>query len=157
MQSVANKVEPSIVDINSTLKYQDGSAAGTGIILSANGLVLTNNHVLEGSTDLTVTSVSSGKTYQAKVVGVDPTDDMAVIQLQGASGLTKARIGNSAKVRSAPGWWPSVTRRHRRHPHRDQRRHHRAEPDDHRQRLGRQATAETLHQMMQTNAADLAG
>jgi S1-C subfamily serine protease len=97
-QSVANKVEPGIVDINSTLKYEDGTAAGTGMVLTANGLVLTNNHVVDGSTHLTATLVSTGRTYQAEVVGIDPTADVSLIKLEGASGLKTVRVGNSAKV-----------------------------------------------------------
>jgi S1-C subfamily serine protease len=87
-----------MVDINSTLKYQDGAAAGTGMILSANGVVLTNNHVVEGSTHLTATTVVSGKKYQATVIGVDPADDVALIKLQGASGLKPVQVGDSSKV-----------------------------------------------------------
>lgn len=97
-QAVANKVEPGVVDINSTLKYEDGTAAGTGMVLSANGLVLTNNHVVEGSTHLTVTSVTTGRSYTAEVVGTDATDDVALIKLQGASGLKQVQVGNSSKV-----------------------------------------------------------
>ncbi len=96
--SVASKVEPGVVDVNSTLKYEDGAAAGTGMILSSSGLVLTNNHVVEGSTHLTATTVLSGKKYQATVIGVDPTDDVALIKLQGASGLKTVQVGNSSKV-----------------------------------------------------------
>jgi S1-C subfamily serine protease len=97
--SVASKVKPGMVDINSTLKYQDGAAAGTGMILSSNGVVLTNNHVVEGSTHLTATTVVAGKKYQATVLGVDPTDDVALIKLQGASGLKTVQVGDSSKVR----------------------------------------------------------
>ena len=96
--SVASKVKPGMVDINSTLKYEDGAAAGTGMILSSNGVVLTNNHVVEGSTRLTATTVVAGKKYQATVIGVDPTDDVALIKLQGASGLKTVQVGDSSKV-----------------------------------------------------------
>src|ERR1039457_3650866 len=65
---VASKVEPGLVDINSTLKYQDGTAAGTGMVLSSTGLVLTNNHVVDGSTHLSATLVASGRSYTAEVV-----------------------------------------------------------------------------------------
>ncbi|HEY8047241.1 MAG TPA: trypsin-like peptidase domain-containing protein [Streptosporangiaceae bacterium] len=102
-QSVANKVEPGMVDINSTLKYQDGAAAGTGMILSSNGVVLTNNHVVEGSTHLTATTVVGGKKYQATVLGVDPTDDVALIKLQGATGLKTVQVGDSSKVTLGTG------------------------------------------------------
>ena len=102
-QSVANKVQPGIVDINSTLKYEDGAAAGTGMILSSNGVVLTNNHVVEGSTHLTATTVVGGKKYQATVLGVDPSDDVALIKLQGAAGLKTVQVGDSSKVSLGTG------------------------------------------------------
>ena len=102
-QAVANKVEPGIVDINSTLKYENGAAAGTGIILSPNGVVLTNNHVVEGSTSLRSTLVANGKSYTATVIGVDPTDDVALVKLQGASGLRTVQVGDSAKVNLGTG------------------------------------------------------
>jgi S1-C subfamily serine protease len=101
--SVANKVSPGMVDINSTLKYQDGAAAGTGIVLSSNGVVLTNNHVVEGSTHLTATTVVAGKKYQATVIGVDPADDVALIKLQGASGMKTVQVGDSSKVTLGTG------------------------------------------------------
>jgi S1-C subfamily serine protease len=68
------------------------------MVLSSNGLVLTNNHVVDGSTSLHATLVSSGKTYTAQVLGVDPVDDVALIKLVGASGLKTVSVGNSAKV-----------------------------------------------------------
>lgn len=87
-----------IVDINTTLDYGQGKAAGTGMVLTSNGEVLTNNHVVQDSTAISVTVVSTGKTYTAKVVGTDPSDDVAVIQLQDASGLATAKLGNSSAV-----------------------------------------------------------
>jgi S1-C subfamily serine protease len=98
VQDVANKVQPGIVDVNSELKYQNGAAAGTGMVLSPNGLVLTNNHVVEGSTHLTATVVNSGHRYQAKVLGVDPKDDVALIKLTGASELKTVQVGDSSRV-----------------------------------------------------------
>jgi S1-C subfamily serine protease len=102
-QSVTSKVQPGMVDINSTLKYEDGAAAGTGMVLSSNGVVLTNNHVVEGSTHLTATTVVGGKKYQASVIGVDPTDDVALIKLQGAAGLKTVQVGDSSKVTLGTG------------------------------------------------------
>jgi S1-C subfamily serine protease len=87
-----------VVDINTVLNYGEGEAAGTGMVLTANGEILTNNHVIDGATTIKVTVVSTGKTYTAKLVGTDPTDDVAVLQLTGASGLTPANIGDSSKV-----------------------------------------------------------
>jgi S1-C subfamily serine protease len=87
-----------VVDINTVIDYGSEEAAGTGIVLTSNGEILTNNHVIDGSTSITVTVVSTGKTYKATVVGDDPTDDVAVLQLTGASGLATAKLGDSSQV-----------------------------------------------------------
>ncbi|UQX88731.1 trypsin-like peptidase domain-containing protein [Jatrophihabitans telluris] len=87
-----------VVDINTVLDYGTGKAAGTGIVLNSDGTILTNNHVVQGSTSISVTVVSTGKTYTATVVGTDPTDDVAVLKLANASGLTTASLGNSSAV-----------------------------------------------------------
>jgi S1-C subfamily serine protease len=88
--------EVGVVDIDTVLGYQNGEAAGTGMVLSSSGEVLTNNHVVDGATKVTVTVVSTGRTYAARVVGTDPTDDVAVLQLTGASGLQTAHISSTA-------------------------------------------------------------
>jgi S1-C subfamily serine protease len=98
VQGVAAKVAPGLVDVNSTFSYQGGQGAGTGIVLSSNGEVLTNNHVIDGATKVSVTDVGNGKTYNASVVGYDPSHDLAVLQLQGASGLQTAKLGDSSKT-----------------------------------------------------------
>jgi len=97
--AIASGVDPALVDVNTTLGYQSAEAAGTGIVLSSNGLVLTNNHVIDGATSISVTDVGNGRVYSATVVGYDRSSDVAVIQLHGASGLKVASIGNSSKVR----------------------------------------------------------
>jgi len=79
-----------LVLIDTVLGYDGASAAGTGIVLTSDGLVLTNNHVIDGSTAISVTVAATGKTYTATVVGTDVTDDVALLQLQGASGITTA-------------------------------------------------------------------
>ncbi|HWG02417.1 MAG TPA: trypsin-like peptidase domain-containing protein [Trebonia sp.] len=99
-QAVVNKVTPGTVLINSTLQYSSEAGAGTGMIINSDGLVLTNNHVIEDSTRLSATVVSTGKTYPAKVVGYDKTGDVALIQLQGASGLHTVPLGNSSTVKT---------------------------------------------------------
>ncbi len=99
----ATNVLPAIVNITTTLGLQQASAAGTGIVLTSNGEVLTNNHVIDGSTSISVTDVGNGQTYQATVVGYDRTDDLAVIKLQGASGLKTAPLGDSSKVTTGDG------------------------------------------------------
>jgi len=87
-----------VVDIVTTLDFGSGQAAGTGIVLTSNGRILTNNHVIEGSTSISVTVLSTGRSYSAEVVGTSPSNDVAVIQLSGASGLPTATIGQSADV-----------------------------------------------------------
>jgi S1-C subfamily serine protease len=99
-QAVANEVEPGVVDISAPVKYSNLVSAGTGMVLSSDGLVLTNNHVIDGATSPTVTLVSSGRTYPARILGYDSTHDVALLQLQGASGLKTVSVGNSSQVKS---------------------------------------------------------
>ncbi len=65
--SVEAKVTPGLVDINATLKYASETAEGTGMVVNPDGLVLTNNHVIDGATSVTVTLADSGRSYQARV------------------------------------------------------------------------------------------
>ena len=90
--------QKGIVTIVSVLKYQGAESAGTGMVLTPNGEILTNNHVVRGATRIAVTIASTGRTYRADVVGTDPTDDVAVIQLRNASDLQTANIGGSSGV-----------------------------------------------------------
>ncbi len=80
-----------IVEITTVLKYEGAKAAGTGMILTSNGEILTNNHVVEGSTSIKATVASTGKTYKARVVGTDKKDDVAVLKLTNASSLKTVR------------------------------------------------------------------
>ena len=75
-----------VVLIDTVLPYQHGQAAGTGMVLTSSGQVLTNYHVVQGAGSIRVTVAQTGQTYQATVVGTDPTQDVALIQLTGASG-----------------------------------------------------------------------
>jgi S1-C subfamily serine protease len=84
-----------IVEINTVLAYQNAQAAGTGMVLTSTGEILTNNHVVEGATRISVTISSTGATYSATVVGTDPTGDVAVLQLAGASGLRTAALSTA--------------------------------------------------------------
>ena len=92
---IAAKVDPGLVDVVSTLGYQNGEAAGTGQVLTSTGEVLTNNHVIDGATSIKVRDVGNGHTYVAKVVGYDKTHDVAVLQLVNASGLTTVSLSSS--------------------------------------------------------------
>ena len=100
MQQVVDKVVPGLVVIDTSLQYNSAAAAGTGMVISPGGLVLTNNHVIEGSTRITATAVATGKTYPARVIGYDKSGDVALLQLQGASGLRTVPVGNSATVKA---------------------------------------------------------
>jgi S1-C subfamily serine protease len=95
---IAARVDPGLVDVVSTDGDENATSAGTGIVLTSNGEILTNNHVIEGATAIKVTDIGNGKTYTAKVVGYDATQDIAVIQLESASGLTVASLGDSSSV-----------------------------------------------------------
>jgi S1-C subfamily serine protease len=98
LSALAARVDPALVDINTQLGYRNVEGAGTGIVLSSSGEVLTNNHVISGATNISVTDVGNGQTYPATVVGYDSSHDIAVLQLAGASGLQSASIGNSGRV-----------------------------------------------------------
>ncbi len=98
---IASKVDASVVDITTSSSYNSSSAAGTGMILTSNGLVLTNNHVIDGATSITVRVVTTGRAYTAKVLGYSVTKDVALLRLVGASGLTPIVTADSSKVTKA--------------------------------------------------------
>jgi S1-C subfamily serine protease len=87
-----------IVDVETNLAYQNGEAAGTGMVLTPSGKVLTNNHVIRGATTITVLVPSTHKRYAARVVGYAVTADVALLQLKGASGLATVSLGNSSHL-----------------------------------------------------------
>lgn len=97
--ALSAKVDPGIVDITSSLTYSHATAEGTGIIISSSGLVLTNNHVIDEATSVSAALVTTGKTYTARVVGYDSTDDVALLQLVGASGLKPVTLSDSTKAK----------------------------------------------------------
>ena len=96
--SVAARVDPALVDINLTLGDQSAEAAATGIVLTPSGLVLTNNHVVNGATTIKATDLGNGRIYSATVLGYDLSKDVALIQLHGASGLRTAQLGDSSAI-----------------------------------------------------------
>lgn len=108
IQSILAKVDPAVVDIATTGYTASGgffggttafSAAGTGMIISSNGYVLTNNHVIANATNIKVTLYGQTKSYPAKVIGTDPGHDVAVIQIQGLKNLPTVTFGSSAQVK----------------------------------------------------------
>ena len=96
--AIASTTDPVVVDINTTLADQSGSAAGTGLVITSSGEVLTNNHVIEGASSVTVQVAGTGPTYTATVVGTDKADDIALLQVHGVSNLRTASLGDSSKV-----------------------------------------------------------
>ena len=96
---IYSRLEPSVVDVTATLRYEGETASGTGFVVDARaGLVLTNNHVIRNATAVTVRLTSTGRIYPARIVGADVAADIAVLQLQGATGLTAAPLGSPAGV-----------------------------------------------------------
>ena len=93
---LAAKVDPAVVDLTWSSRGQTSS--GTGIILTSNGEVLTNNHVVAGAFTLTAQVAGAGPTYQAKVVGTDVTEDVALVQIEGGGSFHTAVLGNSNTV-----------------------------------------------------------
>jgi len=98
-RAVARAVRPGLVDISSNLGYQGSQAAATGMVISSNGLVLTNNHVITDTTQLFATVVTTHERFAARWLGYDAADDIAVIKLIGAHGLRTVPLGNSARVK----------------------------------------------------------
>jgi S1-C subfamily serine protease len=94
--SIARRVDPGLVDVNTTIDFGAAQGAGTGMVLTSNGEVLTNNHVVEGATSISVTDVGNGRTYDATVVGYSVTKDVAVLKLTNASGLQTVTTASSA-------------------------------------------------------------
>ncbi len=100
VEQVAATVLPSVVSVLASSSSSSGE--GSGVILSADGLILTNNHVIDGATSLEV-QFNDGSTATATVVGADSTDDLAVIKAQSVSGLIPATLGSSADLQVGQG------------------------------------------------------
>jgi len=98
-RSASPGVETGVVDVNTTVGYEQGTAAGTGIVLSGSGEVVTNNHVIRGATSVRVTVVATGRSYAATVLGYSVSSDVALLKLKGATGLATASIGDSSALR----------------------------------------------------------
>jgi S1-C subfamily serine protease len=97
--AVKRAVEPGLVDITAALTYRSETAEGTGMILSPNGLVLTNNHVIDGATTVQAKLAGyPGRSYPARVLGYDVKADVALLQLTGVSDLATVSLGDSSQV-----------------------------------------------------------
>ncbi len=113
--AIAAKVDPAVVSVTSKVTlnvsgfgpfgglggggYQEQETLeGTGMIITSSGEVVTNNHVIDGATSITVTLDGGSKSYAATVIGTDPTADIALLQIHGASGLPTVTFGNSSSL-----------------------------------------------------------
>jgi S1-C subfamily serine protease len=94
-RGTASPIGTGVVVIDTNLAYQGAQAAGTGMVLTSSGEVLTNNHVISGATTIKVVVPKTGHSYTARVVGYDRTADVALLQLQGASNLKTVSIGSA--------------------------------------------------------------
>jgi S1-C subfamily serine protease len=123
VQAIAARVDPAIVDINTVIQTSSGTgaAAGTGMIITSSGEVLTNNHVVDGSISIAVVVAGHAGSYRAHVIGVSPTADVALIQIEGVSGLPTVTLADSSNLKVGDqvvalgnalgaGGTPSVTR-----------------------------------------------
>ncbi len=91
-------VGTGVVVIETNLGYQGGQAAGTGMVLTSSGEILTNNHVIRGATEIKVLVPNTGQSYTAEVVGYDVSHDVALLRASGASNLKTASLGDSGSV-----------------------------------------------------------
>jgi S1-C subfamily serine protease len=94
----SSSVQTGVVIVNTNLAYQNGAAAGTGMVLTPSGEVLTNNHVIRGATTIRVLVPATGRTYAARVLGYDTSHDVALLQLKNASGLATVSLGSSSTI-----------------------------------------------------------
>jgi S1-C subfamily serine protease len=101
--AIAAAINPCLVDVNTQITAAGVQGAGTGMVLTSNGTVLTNNHVVESANRISVTDIGNGKVYDATVLGYDRSQDVAVLQLVGASGLQTCPTGDSSKANLGDG------------------------------------------------------
>jgi len=101
VQAIADRLEPAVVDINTEIQGsfgQIGRGAGTGMLITSTGEVLTNNHVIQGATKIEVSITGRSGTYEATVLGADPTNDVALLQVQGVSRLPTVTLADSSNL-----------------------------------------------------------
>jgi S1-C subfamily serine protease len=97
-RGTTSPIGTGVVVIDTNLGYQSAAGAGTGMVLTSSGTVLTNNHVIAGATRIRVVIPNTGRSYAGKPVGYDKSRDVAVIQLQGASNLKTISVGDASKL-----------------------------------------------------------
>jgi S1-C subfamily serine protease len=111
VQTITGKVDPAVVNVDSAIQTaatgtsapRTGKASGTGMLVTPAGQVLTNNHVIKGATSIRVSVAGHPGGFDAKVVGADPPDDVALLQVQGLSGLPTVRLAESSRLTVGQG------------------------------------------------------
>jgi S1-C subfamily serine protease len=98
-RTTSHPIGTGAVVIETNLAYQNAAAAGTGIVLTSSGRILTNNHVIAGATTIRVVVPKTTHTYTARVIGYDAKADVAVLQLQKASHLKTVTTGNASTLK----------------------------------------------------------
>jgi S1-C subfamily serine protease len=98
-RTTSRPIGTGVVVIETNLAYQNADAAGTGIVLTSSGRILTNNHVIAGATTIRVVVPKTTHTYTARVAGYDTTADVAVLQLQKASHLKTVTTGDASSLK----------------------------------------------------------
>jgi S1-C subfamily serine protease len=93
---IAEQMDPAIADI--TAELPNGTAAGTGMVLTSSGDILTNNHVIDGATDISVTIGESSRSYDAELIGTAPEADVALLRIDGVSDLPTVTLGDSSSL-----------------------------------------------------------
>jgi S1-C subfamily serine protease len=95
---LGGRLAPATVLVDAQLRHHSYDSAGSGIVLTAAGLVLTDEHVVSDAEGITAQIGGTGRTYQAALIGVDLVEDVALLQLEGASGLTTVTLGRSSEL-----------------------------------------------------------
>src|SRR6476659_8412708 len=98
LRSHSTAIGTGVVVIETNLGFQGGQAAGTGMVLTSSGEVLTNNHVIRGATDIQIRVPGTGQSYTAQVVGYDVSHDVALLRATGASNLKTISQADSGSV-----------------------------------------------------------
>jgi len=96
--AIAAQVDPAVVDVNTVLSNGQGEAAGTGMVLTSSGEVVTNNHVIANATDISVQIGGTGRSHPASVLGYNVSEDVALLKVDGVSGLKTIATGTNVSV-----------------------------------------------------------
>jgi S1-C subfamily serine protease len=98
VEAIASSVDPAVAVVNTTLASGRGEAAGTGMVISSSGEILTNNHVIENSSSVRVQIGGKGRSYSAHVLGYNVAEDVALLKVDGVSGLDTVKTDDTVTV-----------------------------------------------------------